>query len=99
MPIIKKQDKNADEIIQKAHQISKSLKDQKIRVKVDDRDNYNPGWKYNHWEIKGVCLRIEIGSQDLEKQHVIVARRDTRGKFTQTWDGLTERISSELEQM
>jgi len=68
-------------------------------VKVDDRDNYNPGWKYNHWEIKGVCLRLEIGSQDLEKQHVVIARRDTRTKFTQAWDGLVDRISAELDQM
>lgn len=23
-----------------------------IRVKLDDRDNYSPGWKFNHWELK-----------------------------------------------
>jgi prolyl-tRNA synthetase len=25
-----------------------------IRVKVDDRDNYKPWWKFNEWEMKGV---------------------------------------------
>lgn len=99
VPIIKKTDKNAAEIVAKAHEIGKSLKAQSIRVKVDDRDNYNPGWKYNHWEIKGVCLRIEIGSKDLESNNVVVARRHTRTKFTQTWEGLVEKISSELTQM
>ena len=37
-----------------------------IRVKLDDRTNYNPGWKYNHWELKGVPLRIEVGPRDVE---------------------------------
>lgn len=28
------------------------LLDAGIRVKVDTRDNYSPGWKFNHWELK-----------------------------------------------
>ena len=31
----------------------KQLKTAGIRAHVDDRDNYNIGWKYNHWELKG----------------------------------------------
>ena len=23
-----------------------------VRVTSDTRDNYTPGWKYNHWELK-----------------------------------------------
>lgn len=26
-----------------------------IRAETDLRDNYSPGWKFNHWELK-VCL-------------------------------------------
>ena len=29
-----------------------ALKAKKVVVKVDDRDNYLPGWKYAHWEQK-----------------------------------------------
>lgn len=29
-----------------------SLLGAKIRSRLDDRDNYTPGWKYNHWELK-----------------------------------------------
>ena len=47
-----------------------------IRVKVDDRDNYRPGWKFNEWERKGVPLRLEFGPRDLEDNQVMVARRD-----------------------
>ena len=41
-----------------------------VRVRLDDRENYNPGWKYNFWELKGVPLRIELGPKDFEKQQV-----------------------------
>ncbi len=57
-----------------------------VRVKVDDRDNVSPGWKFNEWELKGVPVRIEIGPKDLEKGQVVVVRRDT-GEKTPTPEG------------
>src|SRR5258708_26017585 len=36
-----------------------------IRVHVDDRDE-KPGYKYNHWELRGVPLRGELGPRDIE---------------------------------
>ncbi len=33
-------------------QIEVELKAAGVRVKMDDRDNYLPGWKYAHWEQK-----------------------------------------------
>ncbi|ODM95546.1 Bifunctional glutamate/proline--tRNA ligase [Orchesella cincta] len=48
-----------------------------LRVKGDYRENYSPGWKFNHWELKGVPLRIEVGPRDLkESQYVAVQRHD-----------------------
>ena len=41
-----------------------------MRADLDTRENYSPGWKYSHWEMKGVPLRIEIGPRDLEKSQV-----------------------------
>ena len=41
-----------------------------ICANMDSRDNYSPGWKYSHWEMKGVPLRIEIGPKDLAKNQV-----------------------------
>jgi len=41
--------------------LKNSLKQKLIRTYLDDRDIYNPGWKFNHWELKGVPLRIEFG--------------------------------------
>lgn len=50
-----------------------------IRVETDKRDNYTPGWKFNHWEMKGIPLRLEIGPMDLEKGTVVLVRRDLSG--------------------
>jgi prolyl-tRNA synthetase len=51
-----------------------------FRVKVDDRDNVSPGFKFNDWELRGVPLRIEIGPRDVDNQTVVVAQRDIPGK-------------------
>ena len=52
---------------------------QDVRLKVDQRDEYSPGWKFNEWELKGVPLRIEIGPRDIAKDQVVLARRDVPG--------------------
>ncbi|KAI8911957.1 hypothetical protein DFJ77DRAFT_83785 [Powellomyces hirtus] len=49
----------------KAEELVKILHKGGIRAKSDTRDNYTPGWKYNHWELKGVPVRLEIGPKDL----------------------------------
>ncbi|XP_015432761.1 PREDICTED: bifunctional glutamate/proline--tRNA ligase [Dufourea novaeangliae] len=51
--------------------------DKTLRVKADYRSNRTPGWKFNHWELKGVPVRIELGPKDLEKNQVTFVRRDT----------------------
>jgi len=51
-----------------------------FRLKVDDRTEVTPGFKFNDWEMRGVPLRIEIGPKDVEKGTVAVARRDIPGK-------------------
>ncbi|MGQ9897342.1 MAG: proline--tRNA ligase [Acidobacteriota bacterium] len=51
-----------------------------IRVKLDTRDGLTPGFKFNDWEMRGVPLRIEIGPKDVEKNVVVLARRDCPGK-------------------
>jgi prolyl-tRNA synthetase len=52
----------------------------RFRVKMDAREEFTPGWKFNEWELRGVPLRIEIGPRDVEKQSVVLARRDVPGK-------------------
>jgi prolyl-tRNA synthetase len=51
-----------------------------IRVKVDDRSGISPGFKFNHWELRGVPLRVELGPRDLAANVATVANRLTGEK-------------------
>lgn len=55
-------DKEKEAIYQRAREIREELTTAGIRVHFDDRDNYNPGWKFNDWELRGVPLRLELGA-------------------------------------
>ncbi|MDN8883604.1 His/Gly/Thr/Pro-type tRNA ligase C-terminal domain-containing protein, partial [Staphylococcus aureus] len=56
---LSEEDKEA--LIAKCNDYQKRLRNVNIRVRVDLRDNYSPGWKFNHWELKGVPIRLEVG--------------------------------------
>ena len=61
--------------------IAKTLEKHAIRIFVDDREQYTPGWKYHEWEMKGVPVRVEIGPRDIQSKQVTVVRRDTGKKL------------------
>ena len=63
---------------------------QGIRLKVDLRDEYSPGWKFNEWELKGVPIRLEVGPRDVAKQQVVLARRDQPGRDGKSFVPLEE---------
>ena len=67
-------------VIEKAQEIFESL-NEKIRVKLDDREQYSTGYKFNDWEMRGVPLRIELGPKDIENGKCIIVRRDTSEKI------------------
>ncbi len=69
----------------------------KFSFKVDDREGYRPGWKFNEWEQRGVPLRMEIGPKDFEKQQVVLVRRDTGEKIPVPLEELTGTIERTLE--
>jgi prolyl-tRNA synthetase len=83
-------------VLPKAREIADRLKAKGVRVFLDDRDTYTPGWKFAEWELRGVPLRIEIGPKDIEKSSVVVARRDPREKQPMPMDGLADAIVSRL---
>jgi len=51
-----------------------------FRIKVDNRTEVTPGFKFNDWEMRGVPLRIEIGPKDVEKESLALSRRDNPGR-------------------
>jgi prolyl-tRNA synthetase len=76
-----------------------SLRDDGYRVKVDKREKESPGFKYNDWELKGACVRVEVGPRDLENNSVVIARRDSGEKATVGLDQANEAIRSSLDSM
>ena len=84
-------------VLPKAREIQAELVSHGVRVKLDDRDEYTPGWKYAEWEMRGVPVRLEIGPKDIEKAQVMLVRRDTREKLPTPMDGLAPAVAGLLE--
>jgi prolyl-tRNA synthetase len=68
------------DVLQAAAAIRDELKAAGVSVRLDDRVEYRPGFKFNEWELKGAPVRIEVGGRDLAAGAVTVARRDTGEK-------------------
>ncbi len=79
VPIFKS-DSESGPVLEVVKRVHEELKAAGIRVKVDERTEVTPGFKFNDWEMRGVPLRIEIGPKDVEKRSVALARRDKPGK-------------------
>jgi prolyl-tRNA synthetase len=82
-------------VIDKANELKDRLS--KIaRVKVDSSDKM-PGWKFSEYEMKGVPIRLEVGPKDIEKNQVVLVRRDTREKIFVSMDELETKVPELLE--
>ena len=86
-------------VLPKAREIRDQLVAAGIRVMLDDRDAYTPGWKFAEWEMRGVPLRLEIGPKDIEKQSVLTVRRDTRTKAPAPMEGIAGRVTALLDEI
>lgn len=85
-------------VLDKANEIFTELKSE-FRVKLDDRDNYSTGFKFNDWEMRGVPVRIEMGPRDIENGIAVLVRRDTGEKETVELKNLKARLAELLEQI
>jgi len=74
----------------KVEETAAALRAAGVKVATDCRTNYTPGWKYNHWELKGVPLRMELGPRDMDAETFFVARRDTGEKQSMKWADVVE---------
>jgi prolyl-tRNA synthetase len=78
VPIFNEEDRS--DVLEVSTAVADELRTAGVRVRVDDRPEYRPGFKFNEWELKGVPVRIEIGARDLAAGAITVARRDTGDK-------------------
>lgn len=88
VPIYRKPEEKTA-VLEAAGRLASSLRDmpldpffgnEPMAVKIDDREQHQPGFKFNEWELKGVPVRIELGPKDLAQNACVLARRDLPGK-------------------
>ncbi|XP_069089977.1 bifunctional glutamate/proline--tRNA ligase isoform X3 [Pleurodeles waltl] len=77
---LSEEDKEA--LYKKCNEYLNRLRNVNIRARADLRDNYSPGWKFNHWELKGVPIRLEVGPRDMKNSQFVAVKRDTGEKLT-----------------
>ncbi len=84
-------------VLDKAYELRDQLKDI-VRVDIDASDKM-PGWKFNEYEMKGIPVRIEMGPKDMEKEQVVLVRRDTGEKEFVPLTELQTRLTALLEEV
>ncbi len=89
--------KEKEKVLEAAKRLKEKLSD--FEIEVDSREEYTPGWKFNHWELKGVPIRIELGPKDIEKSKAVLVRRDTGEKIEVPIEKIKNKISELLEEI
>jgi prolyl-tRNA synthetase len=90
-------DEQKETVLNYAQPIIDELKALDVRVKLDDRENQNPGYKFAEHEAQGVPLRVAVGPRDVDNNNVELARRDTLEKNIVSRDGIAVHISELLK--
>jgi prolyl-tRNA synthetase len=84
-------------ILPVALQIEKDFLQSGLRVRLDAREEFTPGWKFSEWEMRGVPLRLEIGPKDIQENRAVLVRRDIKRKDFVGLDNLVQRIPQTLK--
>lgn len=88
-----------ENVLPLARNIEKKLGEEGLRVKLDEREEFTPGWKFSEWEMRGVPLRVEIGPKDIEKKQVVIVRRDTGKKENVTQASMNRKVPEILREI
>ncbi len=101
VPIFKTDDERA-QTIEAARKLKAELVKAGFRVITDEREGVSPGFKFNHWELRGVPLRIELGPKDLASNSAMLGRRDKpgrEGKSPASMDGIAATAGRLLDEI
>ncbi|PSQ17547.1 proline--tRNA ligase [Halobacteriales archaeon QS_8_69_26] len=88
-----------EEVVEYAEGVAEDLEDAGLRVELDDRDERNPGFKFNEWELKGVPLRVEIGSNEVEDDTITVVHRPDGEGFELDREGAAAAVEDHLDEV
>jgi prolyl-tRNA synthetase len=81
-----------EEVLPVAVNLRNDLAGMGVRVELDEREEFTPGWKFSDWEMRGVPLRIEIGPRDVKESQAVCVRRDSGHKEPVPLDSLKARL-------
>jgi prolyl-tRNA synthetase len=84
-------------VVEASEMLAGELREAGVRVHVDAREQYRPGWKFTEYEVQGVPLRIAIGPRDLQNDVVELARRHSSEKSSVPRAGLAQAVAAELD--
>jgi prolyl-tRNA synthetase len=82
-----------------AQQVRDTLRAAGLRVDLDAREEFTPGWKFSEYEMRGVPVRIEIGPRDVKAGQAVLVRRDLKSKETAPLASLTARLPALLDEI
>tara|TARA_B100000242_G_C43039650_1_gene484930 strand:- start:26 stop:1498 length:1473 start_codon:yes stop_codon:yes gene_type:complete len=94
---IYKTDEELNTINKVANDVKLRLEKIGISVKYDNRDTHKPGWKFAEYELKGVPIRLVLGSRDIENSTIELARRDNLEKITYNISNIDNKVNEILE--
>jgi prolyl-tRNA synthetase len=93
------QEETRDDVLQYATGVAADLEEAGVRVELDDRDERNPGFKFNEHELKGVPVRFEIGPHEVEDDEVTVVHRPDGEETTVDREGVVETTRDHLDEV
>ncbi|AIQ64415.1 Proline--tRNA ligase [compost metagenome] len=91
--------KTREAVVARTDELFKELKSAGVRVRVDDRTDVTPGWKFNEYEMRGVPVRLELGPRDMENGVCVLVSRISGEKKVVQQDRLVEEVKEMLEQV
>lgn len=89
--------KTREQVVGRVDELYAELKKAGIRVRVDDRSDVSPGWKFNEYEMRGVPVRLELGPRDMENGQVVLVSRISGEKRVVQQANLVEEVQQMLE--
>jgi prolyl-tRNA synthetase len=98
-----------EKVLDYAEGLRADLESAGVRVELDDRDERNPGFKFNEWELKGVPLRLEVGPHEVDDGEVtmvhrpdgeneVVAREDLVSSVAEAFDTIYAKLYAAAEE-
>ncbi|WP_435186356.1 proline--tRNA ligase [Halobellus sp. EA9] len=88
-----------DDVLEYAEDIAADLEDAGIRVELDDRDERNPGFKFNEWELKGVPVRMEIGPNEADDGTVTLVHRPDGESEEESREDIVETVEEHFDEV